>query len=287
MAILVDKDTQVVIQGATGKQGAFHTQKMLEYGVKVVAGVTPGKGGQKVHDVPVFDTIADAKRRFRVDASMVLVPPAGVLSAAIEAIENHIPLIVTITEFVPTHDTLVIRRVAQKENVRIIGPNTIGIISPGKSQIGLMPGFIYSEGNIGIVSRSGTLIHEISSNLTYKGLGQSTCVGIGGDAVRGADFVDILKLFRDDDQTKTIVLIGEIGGTDEESAADYIKETRYPKKIIVYIAGATAPHEKRMGHAGAIISRGLATAESKLHSLESSGATIARSLDEILEIAKA
>jgi succinyl-CoA synthetase alpha subunit len=260
---------------------------MLAYGVKVVAGVTPGKGGQNVHDVPVFDTIADAKRQFRVDASMILVPPAGVRSAALEAIENRIPLIVAITEFVPTHDTLVIRRVAQKENVRLIGPNTIGIISPGKSQIGLMPGFIYSEGSIGIVSRSGTLIHEIASNLTYKGFGQSTCVGIGGDAVRGAGFVDMLTLFRDDDQTETIILIGEIGGAEEESAAEFIKETRYPKKIVAFIAGATAPHEKRMGHAGAIISKGLATAESKLRSLESSGATIARSLDEILELAKA
>ena len=287
MAILVDKNTQVLIQGATGKQGAFHTQRMLEYGVKVVAGVTPGKGGQKVHDVPVFDTIADAKRNMRIDATMTLVPPVGVLSAALEAIENRIPLIVTITEFVPTHDTLIIRRMAQKEKVRIIGPNTIGIISPGKSQIGLMPGFIYSEGNIGIVSRSGTLIHETASNLTYKGIGQSTCVGIGGDAVRGAGFVDILKLFRDDDETKKILLIGEIGGAEEELAADYIKETAYPKKIIAFIAGATAPHEKRMGHAGAIISKGFGTAEAKISKLESAGVVVARGLDEILELASA
>ena len=283
MAILVDKDTQVLIQGATGKQGAFHTQKMLAYGVKVVAGVTPGKGGQQVHNVPVFDTIADAARNFRVDAAMILVPPAGVLSAALEAIENRIPLIVAITEFVPTHDALIIRRMAEKENVRIIGPNTIGIISPGKSQIGLMPGFIYSEGNIGIVSRSGTLIHETASNLTYKGIGQSTCVGIGGDAVRGLGFVDILRLFRDDAQTEKIILIGEIGGAEEELAAEYIKETQYPKKIIAYIAGATAPPEKRMGHAGAIISGGFGSVQSKLSSLKRAGVMVARGLDEILE----
>jgi len=257
---------------------------MLEYGVNVVAGVTPGKGGQTVHDVPVFDTIADTKRHVPVDATMVLVPPGGVRAAAMEAIENRIPLIVTVTEFVPAHDTMMMRKAARKAGVRIIGPNTIGVISPGKSQIGLMPGFIYSEGNIGIVSRSGTLIHEVASNLTYKGIGQSTCVGIGGDAVRGADFVDILTLFRDDDETEKIVLIGEIGGAEEELAAEYIKKTGYPKKIIAYIAGATAPHDKRMGHAGAIVSRGSGTAESKLDNLASAGAVIARSLDDILEL---
>ncbi|MBW1697713.1 MAG: succinate--CoA ligase subunit alpha [Deltaproteobacteria bacterium] len=286
MAILVDSDTQVLIQGATGRQGAYHTLRMQQYNVKVVAGVTPGKGGQKVHGVPVFDTIAQAKRRLRIDASMILVPPAGTLSAALEAIENRIPLVVIITEFVPIHDTLVIRRMSQKAKVRVIGPNTIGVISPGQSQIGIMPGFIYSKGNIGIISRSGTLTHEIASNLTYKGLGQSTCVGIGGDPVRGSDFIDILELFRNDDQTERIVLIGEIGGAGEEAAAEYLRETQYPKKIIAYIAGATAPHEKKMGHAGAIISGGLGTVESKLSSLKAAGALIAHSLDEILELAK-
>ena len=286
MAILVNEDTRVIIQGATGKQGSFHTQRMLEYGTKVVGGVTPGKGGQTVHGVPIFDTISEAKRITRVNASMIMVPPAGVMSAAIESIENKIPLVVVITEFVPFHDMLVIKRVAQKEGIRMIGPNTFGVISPGKSQIGIMPGFIYGEGNIGIIARSGTLTHEIASNLRYMGMGPSTCVGIGGDPTKGSDFVDILKLFRDDDETKSILLVGEIGGANEEMAAKYIKETGYPKKISAFIAGSTAPAEKRMGHAGAIISGGLGTADSKVKSLEAAGVTVARTLEEVLELAK-
>ena len=286
MAILVNEDTRVIIQGATGKQGSFHTQRMLEYGTKVVGGVTPGKGGQAVHGVPIFDTISEAKRITRVNASMIMVPPAGVMSAAIESIENKIPLVVIITEFVPFHDMLVIKRVAQKEGIRVIGPNTFGVISPGKSQIGIMPGFIYGEGNIGIIARSGTLTHEIASNLRYMGMGPSTCVGIGGDPTKGSDFVDILKLFRDDDETKSILLVGEIGGANEEMAAKYIKETGYPKKISAFIAGSTAPAEKRMGHAGAIISGGLGTADSKVKSLEAAGVTVARTLEEVLELAK-
>ena len=286
MAILVNEDTRVIIQGATGKQGSFHTQRMLEYGTEVVGGVTPGKGGQAVHGVPIFDTISEAKRITRVNASMIMVPPAGVMSAAIESIENKIPLVVIITEFVPFHDMLVIKRVAQKEGIRVIGPNTFGVISPGKSQIGIMPGFIYGEGNIGIIARSGTLTHEIASNLRYMGMGPSTCVGIGGDPTKGSDFVDILKLFRDDDETKSILLVGEIGGANEEMAAKYIKETGYPKKISAFIAGSTAPAEKRMGHAGAIISGGLGTADSKVKSLEAAGVTVARTLEEVLELAK-
>ena len=286
MAILVNEDTRVIIQGATGKQGSFHTQRMLEYGTKVVGGVTPGKGGQTVHGVTIFDTISEAKRITRVNASMIMVPPAGVMSAAIESIENKIPLVVIITEFVPFHDMLVIKRVAQKEGIRIIGPNTFGVISPGKSQIGIMPGFIYGEGNIGIIARSGTLTHEIASNLRYMGMGPSTCVGIGGDPTKGSDFVDILKLFRDDDETKSILLVGEIGGANEEMAAKYIKETGYPKKISAFIAGSTAPAEKRMGHAGAIISGGLGTTDSKIKSLEAAGVTVARTLEEVLELAK-
>lgn len=286
MAILVNEDTRVIIQGATGKQGSFHTQRMLEYGTKVVGGVTPGKGGQAIHGVPIFDTISEAKRITRVNASMIMVPPAGVMSAAIESIENKIPLVVIITEFVPFHDMLVIKRVAQKEGIRVIGPNTFGVISPGKSQIGIMPGFIYGEGNIGIIARSGTLTHEIASNLRYMGMGPSTCVGIGGDPTKGSDFVDILKLFRDDDETKSILLVGEIGGANEEMAAKYIKETVYPKKISAFIAGSTAPAEKRMGHAGAIISGGLGTADSKIKSLEAAGVTVARTLEEVLELAK-
>lgn len=283
MAILVDQDTRVLIQGATGRQGAYHTLKMLEYDVRVVGGVTPGKGGQSVHGVPVFDTVAEAKRNVDCNASLILVPPAGVLAAAMEAIENRIPLIVVVTEFVPFHDSLKIRTAARNQGVRLIGPNTVGVISPGKSKVGIMPGFIYSPGNIGMISRSGTLTHEIASNLTYRGLGQSTCLCIGGDAVKGTDFVDALALFRSDDETHTVILIGEIGGAGEEMAAEYIRESGYPKRLIGFVAGATAPSEKRMGHAGAIISGGFGSAEVKLKRMAEAGVTIARGLDEILE----
>lgn len=286
MAILVDRDTQVIIQGATGKQGTYHTLQMLEYNVNVVGGVSPGKGGQRIRGVPVFDTVSEAKKHHHVDASMILVPPAGVLTAALEAIENGIPLIVIVTEFVPLHDTLIIRRTAAGKRVRVVGPNTIGIISPGKSKVGVMPGFIYSEGKIGIISRSGTLTHEIASNLTYKGMGQSTCVGIGGDMVRAMEFVDVLKLFRDDEQTETVILIGEIGGASEEMAAHYLKEEGYPKKILAFIAGMTAPAEKKMGHAGAIVSKGFGTAASKMKHLEQAGVTVVRNLNEIQQNAQ-
>ena len=286
MAILVDRDTRVIIQGATGKQGQYHVLKMLEYNVRVVAGISPGKGGTEVHGVPVFDTAGQAKKKVDIDASMILVPPAGVLAAALDAIENRIPLIVIVTEFVPLHDTLKIRASALRNGVRLVGPNTIGVISPGKSKVGIMPGFIYGDGPVGIISRSGTLTHEIASNLTYRGIGQSTCVCIGGDMVKGVDFVDCLKLFREDPQTEKVVLIGEIGGAGEEQAASYILEQGYPKKVIAFIAGSTAPPEKRMGHAGAIISQGFGTAASKIRKLEAAGVTVVRSLDALIENAR-
>lgn len=284
MAVLVQPNTQVIIQGATGKQGMYHAQKMLEYNVNLVAGVTPGKGGQDVCGVPVFDTVRDVKKHFHVDASMILVPPAGVLAGAVEAIENEIPLIVIITEFVPIHDSLIIKSMADQKRIRVIGPNTIGIISPGKGKVGIMPGNIYSEGNVGIISRSGTLTHEVSSNLTYKGKGQSTCVCIGGDPVKGTDFVDVLKLFREDDQTETVIMVGEIGGAGEELAAKYVMENGYPKKIVAFIAGQTAPEGKMMGHAGAIVTQGFGTAESKIRSLSEVGITVVRTLDELLKV---
>lgn len=283
MAILVDKNTRVLVQGATGRQGAYHTLKMLEYDVAVAGGVSPGKGGQQVHGVPIFDTVAQAKKNADVNAAMILVPPAGVLTAAMEAIENRIELIVVVTEFVPFHDTLKIRAAAAAQNVRVIGPNTVGIISPGKSKVGIMPGFIYSQGNVGMISRSGTLTHEIASNLTYRKMGQSTCICIGGDAVKGTDFVDALKLFRSDPETETVVMAGEIGGAGEEMAAEYIRKEGYPKRVIAFVAGATAPPEKRMGHAGAIISGGFGSAQSKLSLFERAGVMVARGLDEILE----
>lgn len=284
MSVLVHPNTQVIIQGATGKQGLYHTQRMLEYNVSLVGGVTPGKGGQKAHGVPVFDTVKEVRSHFQVDASMILAPPAGVLGAAVEAIENQIPLIVIIAEFVPLHDSLIIKSMALKKGVRVIGPNTIGVISPGKSKVGIMPGYIYSEGNVGIISRSGTLTHEVSSNLTYKGIGQSTCICIGGDPVKGTDFVDALKLFREDDQTEAVIMIGEIGGAGEELAAKYVKENGYPKKIAAFIAGQTAPAGKRMGHAGAIVSRSFGTTESKIKNLREAGITIAKTLDELLKV---
>jgi len=284
VAVLVQPNTQVIIQGATGKQGMYHAQKMLEYNVNLVAGVTPGKGGQDVCGVPVFDTVRDVKKHFHVDASMILVPPAGVLAGAVEAIENEIPLIVIITEFVPIHDSLIIKSMADQKRIRVIGPNTIGIISPGKGKVGIMPGNIYSEGNVGIISRSGTLTHEVSSNLTYKGKGQSTCVCIGGDPVKGTDFVDVLKLFREDDQTETVIMVGEIGGAGEELAAKYVMENGYPKKIVAFIAGQTAPEGKMMGHAGAIVTQGFGTAESKIRSLSEVGITVVRTLDELLKV---
>jgi succinyl-CoA synthetase alpha subunit len=278
---LVDRDTQVIIQGATGKQGTYHTLQMLEYHAKVVGGVSPGKGGQRVHGVPVFDTVRQAKDNVEVDASMILVPPEGVHTAALEAIGNRIPLIVIITEFVPLHDTLIIRHTTAGKRIRVVGPNTIGVISPGKSKVGVMPGFLYREGKIGIISRSGTLTHEIASNLSSKGMGQSTCVCIGGDMVRAMDFVDVLKLFRDDEQTEVVIMIGEIGGASEEMAAGYLKEKGYTKKILAFIAGLTAPAEKKMGHAGAIASKGFGTAASKMKALEEAGVVVVRHLNEI------
>lgn len=286
MAILVDRNIRVIIQGATGKQGQYHTLKMLEYNVQVVGGVTPGKGGTRVHGVPIFDTVGQAKKSSAIDASMIVVPPAGVLGAALDAIENEIPLLVIITEFVPFHDALKIRALAFQKGIRLVGPNTIGVISPGKGKVGIMPGFIYGEGHVGIISRSGTLTHEIASNLTYKGIGQSTCVCIGGDMVKGMDFVDCLKLFREDEETKKVILIGEIGGAGEELAAPYIQEHGYPKKVIAFIAGSTAPSEKKMGHAGAIISRGFGTAASKIKELERVGVTVVKSLDALIDQAR-
>ncbi len=284
MAVLVNQDTQVIIQGITGKQGRTHTKLMQNYNVQVVAGTSPGKGGQEVYGVPVYDAVATATAEHSINASMVIVPPPFVLSAATEAIEQRIPLVVIITEHVPVHDSIRIKQLADQYGVTVVGPNTIGVISPGKGKVGIMPGYIYSEGQIGVISRSGTLTHEVSSNLTYRGYGQSTCIGIGGDPVVGTDFVEALKLFREDDETQLIILIGEIGGVGEEKAAQYIKETNYPKPIVAFIAGQTAPKGKKMGHAGAIISGNMGSAESKMKLLGEAGVQVAETLDQILEI---
>lgn len=286
MSILVGQDTVLVIQGATGKSGRVHVKRMLDAGFNIVAGVTPGKGGQEVEGVPVFSTVAEAKAAFpEINASLILVPPSHVRSAGKEAIDANIDLVVISTEWVPVNDTLDLITEAKKKNIKIVGPNTVGVISPNKGMCGIMPINIYGKGgHIGLVSRSGTLTHENSSNLYIAGYGLSTCVGIGGDPVRGLNHKEVLEMFRDDDETKLVVMIGEIGGGSEEEAAKYIKETNYPKPVVAFIAGTQAPEGKNMGHAGAIVSGGLGSAKSKARVLEEAGVRVARTIGEIVEL---
>lgn len=274
MAVLVDKNTRLLVQGITGKEGAFHTQQMIEYGTKVVAGVTPGKGGQKSeHGVPIFNTVREAVEKEGVNATVIFVPPAFAADAILEAIASNIPLIVCITEGIPVKDMARVYTVLQNSPSRLIGPNCPGVISPGKAKIGIMPGFIHKEGNIGVVSRSGTLTYEAVSQLTAVGLGQSTCIGIGGDPVIGTKHKDAIKLLNEDPETEGIIIIGEIGGTDEEDAAEWIKEN-VKKPVVGFIAGQTAPPGKRMGHAGAIITGGKGTAQSKMEAMKKAGITV-------------
>ncbi|GBC71463.1 Succinate--CoA ligase [ADP-forming] subunit alpha [Candidatus Calditenuaceae archaeon HR02] len=276
MAILVDRDTRVLVQGITGRQGSFHTAEMLKYGTRVVAGVTPGKGGTEVHGVPVYDSVEEAVREHpEIDASVVFVPAAAAVDACYEAIESGIRLIVLITEGIPTHWTMQLVRYASLRGVRIIGPNTPGVITPGECKLGIMPGSVFTRGPVGIVSRSGTLTYEIAQSLTEKRIGQSTCVGIGGDAVVGTGFIEILDLMGRDPQTRCVVLVGEIGGDAEERVAEYIVRENYPKPLVAYVAGRTAPSGKRMGHAGAIISLGMGDALTKMRRLRDAGARVA------------
>lgn len=284
MSILINENTEMLIIGITGKQGRIHCKRTLESGAKLLAGVAPGKGGQEVDGVPVFDTVADARNRFPgIDSALLIVPKQFVHDAAIDALENGIKLLVIVTEFVPVMDALRIVREAKKLNVRVVGPNTIGVISPGKSKVGIMPDYIYGKGHIGIISRSGTLTHETASNLTFKGFGLSTCVGIGGDSIIGMDHADVLELMAEDDETDAIVLIGEIGGTSEEMAAAKIKEIGLKKPVYAYIAGMYAPENKKMGHAGAIVSGGMGTVKSKVAALEDAGVTVCPTLGKIIE----
>ncbi len=282
MAILIDQHTKILVQGITGSQGALHTSLSLEYGAKVVGGVVPGRGGEKVHGVPVYDSVKQALEKEKVDGALILVPPSAAREAALEALENRIPLTVVVAENVPVHDTLQIRKTAQAEKLRLVGPNTIGIISPGKSKMGIMPGFLYKEGSVGIVSRSGTLTHEVASNLSLRGIGQSTCVGIGGDPIVGTNFTEILKLFREDPETKAVIMIGEIGGSAEEEAAVYARETRFPKPIFGFIAGQAAPPGKKMGHAGAILEKGARSAAEKMEYLREQGIQVARKIEDLI-----
>jgi succinyl-CoA synthetase alpha subunit len=273
MSILVSKDTRALVQGMTGQAGSFHTQKMLEYGTKVVAGVTPGRGGTSVHGVPVFDSVCQAVEASGATASVIFVPAAVAFDAILEALEAGLSLLVVITEGIPTWDMVRVRRKIQGTPVRIIGPNCPGITTPEACKLGIMPGYIHRQGPIGVLSRSGTLTYDAVWQLTQAGLGQSTCIGIGGDAVLGSSFVDHLALFQEDEDTEAVVLIGEIGGTEEEEAASFIR-AHMTKPVFAFIAGRLAPAEKRMGHAGAIVSGGRGTAREKIEALKAAGVTV-------------
>ncbi len=275
MSILVDENTRVLVQGITGNEGLFHTRQMVEYGTKVVAGVTPGKGGQRIDGIPVFNTVMEAVRETGPNASAIFVPPAFAGDAMMEAAEAGIPIIVCLTEGIPTLDMVTVKRYLKEKGSKLIGPNTPGIISPGKCKIGVMAGYIHKPGSVGIISRSGTLTYEVVDQLTKKGIGQSTCVGIGGDQIIGLNYIDLLTLFQKDDQTEAIIMIGEIGGTAEEEAARFIKR-RIKKPVLAFIAGLTAPPGRRMGHAGAIISGGKGTAKEKMEALEKAGVRVIR-----------
>lgn len=284
MSILINQDTSMLIIGITGKQGRIHCKRTLEAGSKLLAGVAPGRGGQEVEGVPVFETVAEAREKFpEITAAMLLVPKQFVRDAALQALNEGIKLLVIITEFVPVMDALKIVDEAKKLGARVVGPNTIGVISPGKSKLGIMPDYIYGEGHIGIISRSGTLTHETASNLTFKGYGLSTCVGIGGDSIIGMNHADVLELFAEDDETDAIVLIGEIGGCSEELAAAKIKELNLQKPVCAYIAGMYAPENKKMGHAGAIVSGGMGTVKSKVEALKDAGVVVCPTLGKIVE----
>jgi succinyl-CoA synthetase alpha subunit len=275
MSILVDEKTRVVIQGITGNEGLFHTREMVGYGTKVVAGVTPGKGGQKIDGIPVFNTVMEAVKETGANASAIFVPPAFAADAIMEAANSGVSIIVCLTEGIPTMDMVMVREYLKERDSKLIGPNTPGIISPGKCKIGVMAGYIHKPGGVGIMSRSGTLTYEMVDQLTKRGIGQSSCVGIGGDQIIGLNYVDLLGLFEKDPGTEAVIMIGEIGGTAEEEAAQFI-EKNGSKPIVAFIAGLTAPPGRRMGHAGAIIASGKGTAEEKMEALEKAGVRVVR-----------
>ena len=280
MSILVNKNTKVIVQGLTGRAGRFHAQQCVSYGTQIVGGVTPGKGNTSVDEIPVFDTVENAISATGANASMIYVPAAFAADAIMEAATAGIELIVCITEGIPVLDMIKVKRYLEGKATRLIGPNCPGIITPGECKIGIMPGYIHQVGKIGIVSRSGTLTYEAVHQVTQLGLGQSTCVGIGGDPANGTSFVDTLQLFAEDNDTEAVIMIGEIGGTAEEQAADYIKQS-VNKPVVGFIAGLTAPEGKRMGHAGAIISGGTGTAEEKIDALEAAGVAVAKNPAEM------
>jgi len=285
MGILIDESTKVLVQGITGRDGSFHTASMLEYGTKVVGGVTPGKGGQEVHGLPVFDSVAEGVEKTGADCSVIFVPARFATAALREAADGGIGLVICITEGIPVLEMLGNYHYIRKKGIRLIGPNCPGLISPGKSKVGIMPGYIHKPGGIGVISRSGTLTYEVVYNLTMKDLGQSTCIGIGGDPVIGSGYIDLLEIFEKDPDTSGVVIIGEIGGEDEEQAAEYIKSS-ISKPVVAFISGRTAPPGKRMGHAGAIISGGRGTAEAKVKAFEQAGVPVADRPDKIPELMK-
>jgi len=282
MSILVDQNTKVVIQGITGGEGVFHTRQMVDYGTSVVAGVTPGKGGQRFDDIPVFNTVKDAADNTGANASAVFVPPPYAADAVMEAVDAGIDTVVCLTEGIPTFDMIAVKQFMKGTRARLIGPNTPGVISPGKCKIGVMAGYIHVPGRVGVVSRSGTLTYEVVDQLTKLGIGQSSCVGIGGDPIIGLSFVDVFRLFEEDKNTDIVIVIGEIGGTAEEEAAAFFRKSM-SKPVIAFIAGITAPPGRRMGHAGAIVTGGQGTAREKIDALEKTGITVVKNPAEIGE----
>jgi len=281
MAILVDNDTRLIIQGFTGQEGSFHGSQIIEYGTNVVGGVTPGKGGQTHLKIPVFNTVAEAKLATDANTSVIFVPPAFAADAIMEAIAAELDLVICITEGIPTKDMVAVNQFLKNKKTRLVGPNCPGVISPGKAKVGIMPGFIHKPGNIGIISRSGTLTYEAVHQISINGMGQSTSIGIGGDPINGTNFIDALALFAKDDETEGVVLIGEIGGTAEEDAAQWVIDNNFTKPIVAFIAGRTAPPGRRMGHAGAIIAGGKGTAQDKMEALQAANIAVVENPAEI------